>query len=102
MTAFDYVIVGAGTAGCVLANRLSADPKVSVCVLEAGPSDRFTLIHNPGALGALFFIKKYDWSFKGKPESRRRRTDEGIGLRIPVSDLKDICRCRAGDRLADH
>jgi choline dehydrogenase len=63
MTAFDYVIVGAGTAGCVLANRLSADPKISVCVLEAGPSDRFALIHNPGALGALFFIKKYDWSF---------------------------------------
>ena len=44
MTEFDYVIVGAGTSGCVLANRLSADPKVSVCVLEAGPSDRFELI----------------------------------------------------------
>jgi choline dehydrogenase len=36
---YDYVIVGAGSAGCVLANRLSADPKVSVCVIVAGPSD---------------------------------------------------------------
>jgi choline dehydrogenase len=60
MTEFDYVIVGAGTStsGCVPANRLSADPKVSVWVLEAGPSDRFELIHTPGALGALFFIKR--------------------------------------------
>jgi choline dehydrogenase len=73
VTAYDYVIIGAGTAGCVLANRLSADPKVSVCVLEAGPSDRFALIHNPGALGALFFMKRYDWSFKGKPDPAIRK-----------------------------
>ena len=73
MTEFDYVIVGAGTSGCVLANRLSADPKVSVCVLEAGPSDRFELIHTPGALGALFFIKRYDWSFKAKPDPAIRK-----------------------------
>jgi choline dehydrogenase-like flavoprotein len=46
---FDYVIVGAGSAGCVLANRLSADPCRSVCVIEAGPEDNFEFIHTPGA-----------------------------------------------------
>jgi len=40
---FDYIVVGAGSAGCVLANRLSADPKVQVCLIEAGPSDRSLL-----------------------------------------------------------
>jgi len=65
---FDYVIVGAGSAGCVLANRLSADPSVRVCLLEAGPTDDFELIHTPGAFGFFMFSKKYDWSFDAKPD----------------------------------
>lgn len=48
---YDYVIVGAGSAGCVLANRSSAYPAASVCVIEAGPSDSFELIHTPGRFG---------------------------------------------------
>ena len=52
---FDYVIVGAGSAGCILANRLSADGKHSVCVLEAGPPDRNIYIHIPAG-----FIRNLD------------------------------------------
>ena len=73
MTAYDYVIVGAGSAGCVLANRLTADPRVSVCVLEAGPSDRFEFIHTPGAFGFFMFSKKYDWCYEAKADPNLRK-----------------------------
>ena len=68
----DYVIVGAGAAGCVLANRLSADPDVSVCVIEAGPKDSFEFIHTPGAFGYFIFSEKYDWSYSAKPDPNLR------------------------------
>ena len=65
---FDYVIIGAGSAGCVLANRLSEDGKATVCVLEAGPEDRSALISTP--LGFAFFPKGtiYNWSFETAPQ----------------------------------
>ena len=65
---FDYVIIGAGSAGCVLANRLSEDGKSSVCILEAGPEDKSALIHAP--IGFAFFPKgtKYNWSFETAPQ----------------------------------
>ena len=52
--AFDYVIVGAGSAGCVLANRLSADPSVRVLLLEAGPPDTLDTIRVPALWSGLF------------------------------------------------
>ncbi len=65
---FDYVIVGAGSAGCVLANRLSADPAVSVCLLEAGPSDRSLFIRMPAALTFPIESDRYNWKFESEPE----------------------------------
>jgi choline dehydrogenase len=70
---FDYVIVGAGSAGCVLANRLSADPAVRVAVVEAGPRDRSPNIRIPPAFPKLFHTK-YDWglSTTSQPELKAR------------------------------
>jgi len=65
---FDYVIVGAGSAGCVLANRLSKDPGNSVCILEAGGKDNWIWFHIP--VGYLFAIgnPRADWMFKTEAE----------------------------------
>lgn len=60
---FDYIIVGAGSAGCVLANRLSADPKTRVCLIEAGGRDRNALIHIPLGLAILSRIKGLNWGY---------------------------------------
>jgi choline dehydrogenase len=65
---WDYVVVGAGTAGCVLANRLSADPEVNVLLLEAGGKDDWIWIHIP--VGYLFCIgnPRTDWCYRTEPE----------------------------------
>jgi choline dehydrogenase len=62
MDIHDDVIVGAGSAGCVLANRLSEDPDVSVVVIEAGGPDANDLIQMPAAFPALFRTQQ-DWDF---------------------------------------
>src|ERR1700752_5491653 len=67
MDTFDYVIVGAGTAGCVLANRLSADADVTVCVLEAGPRDWHPYIHIPAGFIKLFYMPKLNWLYTQEP-----------------------------------
>lgn len=63
MDTFDYVIVGAGTAGCVVASRLSEDPNVSVLVLEAGGSDRTVWIQLPIGYGRTFFDPSINWMY---------------------------------------
>ena len=68
--AYDYVIIGAGSAGCVLANRLSADPSVSVLVLEAGPEDRGWKIHMPAALAEPLKDTTYNWWYETEPQAR--------------------------------
>lgn len=65
---YDYIIVGAGSAGCVLANRLSADPSKRVLLLEAGPSDDLLWIKIPAGMTRLFSNKKVNWRYQGAKE----------------------------------
>ncbi len=67
-TEFDYVIVGGGTAGCVLANRLTADGRARVLMLEAGPRDNYPWIHIPIGYGKTMFHPVYNWGFYTEPE----------------------------------
>ena len=65
---FDYIIVGAGSAGCVLANRLTASGRHRVLLLEAGGADRDIWIHIPLGYGKLFTNAKYNWLYATEPE----------------------------------
>lgn len=68
MKEFDYVVVGAGSAGCVLANRLSENGKYSVCLLEAGPQDSSFWIHLPIGYGKTMWDPTYNWKFNTDPD----------------------------------
>src|SRR6266849_9727364 len=65
---FDYVVVGAGSAGCVLADRLSADGRHSVLLLEAGPRDTYPWIHIPIGYAKTMFDARVNWCFYTEPE----------------------------------
>ena len=83
---FDYVVVGAGSAGCVLANRLSADPDRRVALLEAGGPDRSMNIRIPAAFTKLF-TTPYDWNYRtgkqAEPPSSPPASPYIGGRRIP-------------------
>jgi choline dehydrogenase len=78
---FDYVVVGAGSAGCVLADRLTGDGKHSVLLLEYGGSDRSILVQMPSALSIPMGMEQYDWRYYSEPEpglgGRRLHTPRG-------------------------
>ena len=66
---FDYVIVGGGSAGCTLANRLSEDPSKTVCLLEAGPKDWHPWIHVPLGLMKGMVDPSINWKFASAPQT---------------------------------
>ena len=68
MKSYDYIIVGAGSAGCVLANRLTEDPNTQVLLLETGGSDKSIFIQMPTALSIPMNTSKYAWQFETEPE----------------------------------
>ncbi|MEL0018679.1 MAG: GMC family oxidoreductase N-terminal domain-containing protein, partial [Rickettsiales bacterium] len=74
----DYVVVGAGSAGCVLANRLSADPNNRVALLEAGPMDRDPLIHIPIGIGKMHAERRHDWGYDSEPGDGTGRVIEAM------------------------
>ncbi len=76
--AFDYVIVGAGTAGCVVASRLSADPRVTVALIEAGPPDDDPAIRVPAMVGKAIGNARNGWGYVSAPQQH------ADGRRLPV------------------
>lgn len=84
---FDYLIIGAGTAGCVLAARLSENPANQVCLIEAGGSEKHPFISIPAAVGCAIMSKKYGWGLKTVPQSALN------GREIPLPRGKVIGGC---------
>ena len=81
---FDYIVVGSGSAGCVLANRLSADPATRVCLIEAGGSDQSLRVKVPAGILSLYGNPNYDYCYVGVPQPQLN------GRRIPVNRGKAL------------
>ena len=84
MKSFDYIIIGAGSSGCVVANRLSANPDVSVCLIEAGGSNKQPWISIPAGVFVSYANKTHDYMYQGAPQkhlnNRELTVNRGKGL----------------------
>ena len=81
---FDYVVVGAGAAGAIVARRLAEDPAVSVCLLEAGPPDRHPYLHLPAGFIKMLFDPAYTWTYGSEPDPRT------LDRRVPLPQGKTL------------
>jgi choline dehydrogenase len=97
---YDFIVVGAGSAGCVLANRLSEDGRHSVLLLEAGPADRYLWIHIPIGYAKTMFHPVYNWGFYTDPDphmnNRKIYWPRGRGLGGSSVDQRPDLRARPG------
>ncbi|MSQ97699.1 MAG: choline dehydrogenase [Xanthomonadales bacterium] len=98
---YDFIIIGAGSAGCVLANRLSANPNNRVLLLEAGGRDWHPFIHMPAGLARLVKLKSLNWSYETEPQpglnGRRLYWPRGRVLG-GSSSINAMCYCRGHRR----
>lgn len=99
-THYDYIIVGAGTAGCVLANRLSEDGRFRVLLVEAGPRDRHPLIHVPLGMGRMHDKAMFDWGYETEPEPNLngRRIEAMRGKVLGGSSAINVMAYTRGNR----
>lgn len=95
METFDYIIVGAGPAGCVLANRLSADPATSVALIDAGPSDRHPLVTMPKGFGRLLAGSRFVTRYRTEADAGGREHVWGRGTTLGGStSINGMCYSR--------